>query len=277
MARHTSEPQKPVSPARRKYMAELLLLREESGMSLGELSEVTKFDRSYLNKLERGIRLGDRATARHLDEVYGTKRALQNLWDLAKDEAYLGRYQRYMALSAKARVMEMYVPQTIPGLLQTEEYARELIWSTPHTPEEEDALEEQLVLRLNRQEILRRSAASSSTNRRCGGDSLRRPMRDREAWRRQLQRLLDDVQLPNVTLQVLPFQAGLCDVLGGSLVILRLPDGTAAAYVEGSKSGEVIEEPDVVEQLRLSYDRVRDLALSPRDSVEFIQSLLKDV
>lgn len=51
--------------------------------------------------------------------------------------------------------------------------------------------------------------------------------------------------------------------------------GTSAAYLEGSKSGEVIEEPHHVEGLKLSYDWLRDLALSPQDSVEFIRSLLK--
>ncbi|TDC73103.1 hypothetical protein E1283_20025 [Streptomyces hainanensis] len=76
--------------------------------------------------------------------------------------------------------------------------------------------------------------------------------------------------------QVLPFEAPVNDLLGGSLTILWLPDGEAAAYLESSKTGEVIEEPEEVERLRLSYDRLRDLALSPQDSVEFIRSLLKD-
>jgi transcriptional regulator with XRE-family HTH domain len=257
-------------------MEELLLLREESGLSLGALSEKVRYDRSYLNKLERGERLGDLETARRLDDVYGTRRCLQNLWKLAKDDAYLGRYQRFMVLESMATVMQIYVPQTIPGLLQTEEYARELLWSTPHRPEEEDRLEEQLALRMARQGILRNGDSQAHLRVVLDEAVFRRALRDRDAWNRQLERLIQDAELSNVTLQVLPFEAGVLDLLGGSLIILWLPDGASAAYLEGSKSGEVIEEPDEVEQLKLSYDQVRDLSLSPQDSLEFIRSLTKD-
>ncbi|TDC24653.1 helix-turn-helix domain-containing protein [Streptomyces sp. 8K308] len=275
MAPRTSEPEQ-VAPARRKYMEELRQLREESGMSLGDLSEVTRYDRSYLSKLERGERLGDLETAKRLDEVYGTRRSLQNLWLLAKDDAYLGRYQRYMALENAARVLQVYVPQTIPGLLQTEEYAREQLWSMPYRADEEDAFEEQLVLRLDRQRILRREESAPHLRVVLDEAAFSRPLKDREAWKRQLQRLLDDAELPNVTLQVLPYATGLHGLVGGSLTILWLPDGTCAAYSEGSSSGEMIEEPEEVEQYRLAYDEVSALALSPRDSLEFIRNLMKD-
>lgn len=275
MAHRRTEP-KPAAPARTTYMNELAQLREDAGWSLSQLSENARFDRSYLNKLERGERLGDLATARKLDEVYGTGRHLQNLWSLAKDDAYLGRYQRYMRLEDEARVIQNYVPQTIPGLLQTEEYARELLWSAPHRPEEEDAREEQLGLRISRQEILRRPDSPPHLRVVLDEAVFGRRLKDREAWHRQLQRLLDDAQLPNAIIQVLPLDAGLHILQGGSLTILWLPDGTAAAHLEGSKSGVVIEEPDEVEELRLTYDELSARALSPMDSLEFIRNLMKD-
>jgi transcriptional regulator with XRE-family HTH domain len=275
MAPRKSE-SKSVAPARRTYMEELLQLRKESGMSLGDLSERSTYDRSYLGKLERGERLGDRETAKRLDEVYGTGRHLQNLWKLAKDDVVLSRYQRYMQLEDEARVIQVYRPQTIPGLLQTEEYAREQLWATPHRPDEEGWLEEQLALRMERQTILRRPEAPAHLRVVLDEAVFRRPLKDRAAWHRQLQRLIDDAQLPNVVIQVLPFGPGLPDLLGGALYILWRPDGTSAAYLESAKSGEVIEEPDEVEQHKLSYDRLRDLALSPEDSLEFIRNLMKE-
>ena len=257
-------------------MEELAQLREDSGMSLGQLSDRARYDRSYLHRLETGERLGDLETAKRLDSVYGTGRHLQNLWGLAKDDAYLGRYQRYMELQNQAGVIQRYVPQTIPGLLQTEEYARELLWSTPHRPDDEDRLEEQLVLRMSQQTILRRDDSPVHLRVVLDEAVFGRPLKDREAWNRQLQRLLDDAQLPNVTVQVLPLDAGVHDLLGGSLTILWLPDGTSAAYLEGNKSGEVIEEPGEVEQHKLSYDEISARALSPKDSLEFIRNLMKD-
>ncbi|WP_158621331.1 helix-turn-helix domain-containing protein [Streptomyces triticirhizae] len=268
---------KRLAPARRRYAEELARLREEAGLSLGELSERVRFDRSYLNRLERGERLGDLDTARRLDKFYGTGRGLQNLWWLAKDDAYLGRYQRYMELEDQAQIIQAYTSQTIHGLLQTEEYARELLWSTPHRPDEEEALAEQLALRIARQLLLRRDASPAHVRFVLDEAVFARPLRDSEAWKRQLQRLIDDAALPNVTLQVLPFGTGLHDLLGGSLALLWLPDGSSAAYQEHSKGGEVIEEPEEVGQLKLSYDEVCARALSQEDSLEFIRTLMKEI
>lgn len=267
---------KPIAPARIRFMEELAKLRQEAGLSLGALSERVRFDRSYLNRLERGERIGDMETARRLDEFYGTGRGLQNLWWLAKDEAYPGRYQRYMELESSARIIQKFNCQTIPGLLQTEEYARELLWSNPHRPGEGEKLEEQLAQRIKRQLLLTQEESPPHVRFVLDEAVFGRPSRDRAAWRRQLQRLLDDAKLPNVTLQVLPLNTGLHALLGGSLTLLWLEDGTTAAYQEGAKYGEVIEEPGAVEQLKLSYDEICARALSQQDSLEFIRTLMKE-
>ncbi|MEV1006793.1 helix-turn-helix transcriptional regulator [Streptomyces sp. NPDC049881] len=257
-------------------MNELATLRAEAKLSLGELSERARYDRSYLNRLERGERIGDFETAKRLDEVYGTGRCLQNLWALAKDDIHPARNQRYMELEDVARIIHSYVPQVIPGLLQTEEYARELMWSTPHRPGHEEILEARIALRLDRQRILRRENDPPHLRVVMDEATFGRSLRDREAWNRQLQRLLDDAQLPNVSIQVLPLSTGLHTLLAGSLAILWLPDGTSAAYLEGNRAGEMVEEPSEVEELRLSYDEVSARALPPLDSLEFIRRLMKD-
>lgn len=80
-----------------------------------------------------------------------------------------------------------------------------------------------------------------------------------------------------MTLQVVPFSAGLHDLMGGSRTVLWLPDGKSVAYLEGSKSGELVEDQGRVEALRLSYDLLRDKALSPERTTEFIQELIKEI
>lgn len=65
-------------------------------------------------------------------------------------------------------------------------------------------------------------------------------------------------------------------MMGTSVTVLWLPDGKAVAYTEDAHSGQLIEDPSEVEKLRLSYDLLRDLALSPRDSVAFIERLLEE-
>ncbi|MCU4748547.1 MULTISPECIES: helix-turn-helix domain-containing protein [Streptomyces] len=259
--------------ARRIFMEELALLREESGMSLAQLAERVRFDRSYLHKLETGLRLGDEATSRALDQCYGTGRHLQLLWKLAKEEVFLDRYKRFMKLEAEANVRNEYVASTIPGLLQTEEYAREQLRTA--LPKDEEQLEERVAARIGRQTVLTQ-VEPLHLRAIIDESALLRRLRDPSAWTRQLAHLLEAASRHNVTIQVLPFSAGLQYLLGGSLTILWMPNGTSIAYEESSTTGDLMEEPGEVEHLKLSYDRLRDAALTPVQSVAFLRSLMED-
>jgi hypothetical protein len=104
---------------------------------------------------------------------------------------------------------------------------------------------------------------------------LRRELRNPQDWQDQLAHLLEMAERVYVTLQVLPFSAGLQHLLGGSLTILWQPDGRSVAYLESSAHGELLEDPGEVERLRLSYDRLRDAALPPHESIALIQRMMK--
>lgn len=208
-----------------------------------------------------------------LSKVYGVGQQLMMLWQLARQDAFADKYKRFMQLEAKATVRYEYAGGVIPGLLQTEGYAREVFEAT--RPRDENELSEEVAARLGRQDLLRREDAPHF--RAILDESvLRRKTRDPKEWTRQLEHLLEASQLPNVTLQVLPFEAGPHGLMGTSVTVLWLPDGKAVAYTEHAHSGELIEDPSEVEKLRLSYDLLRDLALSPRDSVAFIERLIEE-
>ncbi|MFC8829725.1 helix-turn-helix domain-containing protein [Streptomyces sp. NPDC057137] len=261
-------------PSARLLLAkELARLREESGKSLATLGEETTYDRAYLHKLETGVRVGSPEVIAALSAVYGTGEQLMMLWQLARQDAFADKYKRFMQLEAKATVQYAYSVGAIHGLLQTEGYAREVFEAT--RPRDEHDLSEEIAARLGRQELLRRENAPHF--RAVLDESvLRRKTREPQEWTRQLEHLLEAGQLPNVTLQVLPFDAGPHGLLGTSVTVLWLPDGKAVAYTEDAHSGELIEDPSDVEKLRLSYDLLRDLALSPRKSVAFIERLLEE-
>ncbi|TFI30887.1 helix-turn-helix transcriptional regulator [Streptomyces sp. 4R-3d] len=261
-------------PSARQMLAkELARLREESGKSLATLGEETTYDRAYLHKLETGARVGSPGVIAALSAVYGTGGHLTMLWQLAREDAFADKYKRFMELEAKATVQYAYSVGAIHGLLQTEGYAREVFEAT--RPRDENELAEEVAARLGRQDLLRREDAPHF--RAVLDESvLRRKTRDPKEWVRQLEHLLEASRLPNVTLQVLPFEAGPHALLGTSVTILWLPDGRAVAYTEDAHSGKLIEDPSEVEKLRLSYDLLRDLALSPRDSVAFIERLLEE-
>lgn len=157
--------------ARWVLACELRRLREASGKSLAQLAEETNYDRTYLHRLETGERLSKLPVMEALDRVYGTGGLLVRLWGLARLEAFKDKYREFMKLEAKATIMQKYAP-VVPGLLQTEEFAREALALAP-APTGPDELEVNVAARLGRQELLHRSpprmSGSSLTNQLCDG------------------------------------------------------------------------------------------------------------
>ncbi|MFI9205631.1 helix-turn-helix domain-containing protein [Streptomyces sp. NPDC053048] len=270
-ARKSNSGRKP--SARRMLASELARLREESGKSLAELADETTYDRAYLHKLEKGERIGSPEAIRALDGVYDTGNHLSLLWELAKEDAIADKYKRFMELEKEATDRYQYVVSTVPGLLQTKEYAREVLQAAQ--PRSDDEVEELVAARLARQTWLCREDLPPYRAILDEG-ALSRTPKASKAWEGQLSYLLEMAVLPNITIQVLPFSAGLHGLIGTSLSLLWLPDGTSVAYTENAFSGDLIEDPDLVGRLRLAYDLVRDEALSPRDSAEFIRQITED-
>ncbi|MGK3111040.1 helix-turn-helix transcriptional regulator [Streptomyces sp. WAC05858] len=250
----------------------LKTFRENAAKSLSQVAEDTGYDRTYLNRLENGERLSKQTLMEDLDSYYGTGNLLVKLWEMARDEVIAGTYKLFVQYEANAVIMHKYMA-AIPGLLQTEDYAR-VVLSSAANQWSEDELEVQVDARISRQEILRRVPAPSMRVI-LDESALRRPTPDPKVWAGQLSHLVKSAAQPAIVLQVLPFTAGVHDLMGGSLSLLWQADGTGVAYFEGSKSGELIEDPEEVSQHRLSYDHLRDSALSPSASVDFIRDLME--
>nr|WP_306322201.1 MULTISPECIES: DUF5753 domain-containing protein [unclassified Streptomyces] len=158
------------------------------------------------------------------------------------------------------------------GLLQTPGYARELLAAGGHRGEE---LEKQVKARIGRRELIEgedappfRSIVSEAV--------LRTELRDKAEWKEQLRHLAEVAEWSNVTLQVLPFSAGLHGLNSTDVMFLRLPDGRTVAYVENAYEGELIEKNVAVERLQRAYDALRDLALSAAESRKLILRMLEE-
>ncbi|MFG2284597.1 DUF5753 domain-containing protein [Streptomyces sp. NPDC048595] len=208
-----------------------------------------------------------------LDRVYGTGELLVRLWRLARLDAFKSKYRLFMQYEAKATILHSYAI-SVPGLLQTEDFARVVLSSSP-TPISPDELEEAVAARLGRQELLKRFRPPGIRII-LDESALRRPALDAGIWHAQLARIAEAAEAPHMAIQVLPFAAGVHNLMGGSLSILWMADGSAVAHLEGNKSGELIEEPEEIARYRLSYDRLRDAALQPSDSAAFIRQLVED-
>ncbi|MEU3697115.1 helix-turn-helix transcriptional regulator [Streptomyces griseoviridis] len=250
---------------------------EKAGKSLGQLAEETSYDKSYLYRLETGERLSKRAVMEDLDRYHGSGDLLVGLWSDARREVIKDRYRGFMGLEETARVMWLFQLR-VPGLLQTEDYARAVLSGlsgTRATSGNGAEVEEQVAARMGRQELLYRQPAPSVRVILDEG-AVRRPVPDAKVWADQLSHLVAASEMPSVALQVLPYAAGVHDLMDSHLWIFWQRTGDPVAYVEGSGFGEVIDDPDKVLAFRLSYDLVRDAALTPAESTAFIKRLLEE-
>ncbi|MFF5772753.1 helix-turn-helix domain-containing protein [Streptomyces californicus] len=252
----------------------LKFLREQSGLSLGQLAEKTRYDKSYLSRLESGKRLSKPAVMEDLDRFYKTGGLLIELWKVARREVFKDKYKEVVRLELTACIIHMFSPG-IPGLLQTEDVARILLSGDQETASEAESVEEQVIARLGRQQVLHRDQAPSI---RIIMDEygLRRQVGDAAVWEAQLEHLIEIAELPTVALQVLPFEAGAHHLMNGSFTLMWQADGSAVAYTEGNQCSELREDPADITRGRLSYDRARDLALPPPESAAFIRGVLKE-
>ena len=246
--------------------------REKHGYSLAELAEKVRYDRADLHKMEQGTRLGSEYVIGRLEELYGTGDTLRTLRTLAKSEARRDKYQSYMDLEANASCLHEYAGATVPGLLQTEAYAREQVSTSPAS---EGALDELVAERLRRQDRLR-SGKGLIYRAMVDEAVFLRGMADIGAWAEQLEHLLRMSELPHVTLQMVPIAAGIHDFVGGNVFLTWHSGGENTAYAESSKVGDLVENPVHVAELRLSYDRIRDLSLSPGETRHFLQHLMEE-
>ncbi|MGW4228543.1 helix-turn-helix domain-containing protein [Streptomyces sp. NPDC004980] len=250
-------------------------LRTAAGLTQAELGRMTHVVSTRITQIERSS--GARPTfelARALDAALVADNLLVDLWPYVYREAFPDWARTFMAHSARAVAIRQYAAHVVPGLLQTEAYARAVL-SVGRTLRSEEHLEERLSARLDRQERLR-SADRPDLWVVLDEAVLRRPVGGQPVMRAQLARLLSSAEEPHITVQVLPFDQGEHAAMGGSLTVLDLPDGAEVSYTEGAHHGQLIEDPEEVRRFAVTYDRLRAAALPPLMSLDMIRSAMED-
>ncbi|WP_018832648.1 helix-turn-helix domain-containing protein [Salinispora tropica] len=257
---------------RRRIARELRQLRERAAMTLDVAARQLDMSKSNLSRIENaqiGIKPRDVRAALALYQVTGAdaealieiaRGAQQRGWWQSYSDVLPEWFEFYVGLEAEAAALHTYEGEAVPGLLQTEAYAREVF---RHTAGEE-GLERKVAARLRRQEVLHRDdpvQLSVVLNeavlcRTVGGNSV---MAD------QLAHIADVAQLPNVTVQVLPFSAGGHPAMSAPYVILAFADTADAAvvYLENLTTGLALEGAEHVAGYSLVHEELRRLALDP--------------
>ncbi|GAQ53863.1 helix-turn-helix domain-containing protein [Streptomyces acidiscabies] len=269
---------KPLTPdrsARHLFGAKMRYYREQAHMSLDALSEIVNVSKAHLSRIERAESPVPPGLPPRLDAAFGTDSIFTDLYLLARKEIHPDRFKRRMELEARATVIKEYAPQIVPGLLQTEDYARAQFRT--HNPKAtEQEIEDLVIGRMSRVDLLLgdpRPDFSAVLDEAV----LRRGYGGPKVMRRQLEKLLALALTPTTYVQVLPFAFGGHALAGGSLALWRLEDGAVVAYEEAITTGTLIEEQDEADTKLRAYDLLSASALSPADSAGFIRSVLEEL
>ncbi|MFJ7996673.1 helix-turn-helix transcriptional regulator [Streptomyces sp. NPDC096310] len=251
---------------------QLKLRRERAGMRAAEFGKAVGYGEDMVYKIEGGKRIPREDYLDKADEVLGAGGLIAATWEDVKKVRYPKRVRELGLLEAKAVEIGLYECQIIAGLLQTPEHARAVIGAAqpPYSP---DDVERMVAARLARQSIFERDPAPALSFVLEEG-VLRRPIGGTMAWRQQLERLLAAGRLHNVVLQVMPMNCHTHSGLDGRIEMLKFADGTAVGRSDGAFNGRPISEPKHLRILELRYGTIRAQALSPGESLAFIEQLL---
>jgi transcriptional regulator with XRE-family HTH domain len=282
VARRGSQDQNPTLRSRRLAL-ELLRRREAAGLTREETARRLEWSTSTVFRIETGRSRPQPGNVRVLLELYGvTGPERDGLIQLARDARQPGwwhsfrdvlpnPYEVYIGLEAGAASIRNFEPTVIPGLLQTEEYARKMIRNGPHELDL-DNVERRVEVRMARQRVLARedrprlwAVIDEAVIRRVVGGP--------EAMRGQLRHLAEAAEHGTTTLQVVPFSAGAHAGTNGSFVILDFPEPTdpEVVYVETLAGDIYLEEHADVNRYSIAFDRLLAVALSPDDSVRLVE------
>ncbi|MFF0538820.1 helix-turn-helix domain-containing protein [Streptomyces coelicoflavus] len=251
---------------------QLKLRREAAGMRAGDFGVAVGYGEDLVYKVEGGKRIPRQEYLDRADEVLGADGLLSAAWEDVKKVRYPKKVRELGKLEAKAVEIALYECHIVPGLLQTREHARAVIGAAqpPYSP---DDVERMVAARLARQTVFEREPAPALSFVLEEGP-LRRPIGGTMVWREQLERLLQVGRLHNVVLQVMRTGCDTHSGLDGRIELLKFPDGTAVGRSDGAFNNRPITEPKHLRILELRYGTIRAQALSPGESLAFIEQLL---
>jgi hypothetical protein len=269
--------------------AQLRRLRETAGVSRDDAGYHIRASGSKISRLELGrVSFKERDVSDLLD-LYGvdvsvkeqliqlTAEANATPWWQKYREVVPDWFQVYVGLEEAAALIRVYEVQFVPGLLQTEEYARAVVvQGSPNLVPEE--VESRVAVRMGRQKLFARENPPRLWAI-VDEAALRRPMGGREVLAGQIKRLIDVVGEPNITLQVMPFKYGGHAAEGGAFTIMRFPEADLPdmVYMEYLTGAHYVDKPEDVEVYAAVMERLSVAGTSPERTRDILNEILKEI
>ncbi|MEU9711517.1 MULTISPECIES: helix-turn-helix transcriptional regulator [unclassified Streptomyces] len=264
-----------VSDSLRTFGAFVQALREHAGLSREEFGTLVGFSKHTVASVEQGRRMPD------IDFVEGAEPHLGNTGALRAAAPHLSRkpglaswFRQWARLEASAISLYTYECRVVPGLLQTEAYARAVSLNVPPLPDPAE-LEQRIAARLARQELLavtRKPPTAFSfiveqaVLERCTGG--------KDVTRELLDHLVELVERNwNVELQVMPTVRVSHAGLDGPIMLAETPENRWFAYSEGQQNGRLIADLKEISLLQQRYAKLRSQALTPEESLGLLKRM----
>lgn len=226
---------------------------------------------SLYKKIEQGVNRPQRDFAQRCDEFFGTPGVFERVYADLIAEPYSGWFGPRVVYEDKATAIWEWEQRGMPGLTQTEGYARAVVRACrPYDPPE--IIESVIRGRMDRQDILKRDTPPRLWITLSEG-VLRQSVGGPDVMAEQLDHLLKISESQFAVIQVLPFSAADAPGADGPAALFEFTDREPVAYLEGWETGRVVESPSEVAAIRVALTMIQGCALSPTDSRQLIREI----
>jgi transcriptional regulator with XRE-family HTH domain len=283
--------QSPTVPQRRLARA-LRRLRADADLTIEQVAEKVDLSASTLSRLETAQATVRRGDIKELLDIYQVtegpeRQKLLRLAVQSREQPWWWKYRHLPEATGadfaeQADVIRQYSALLVPGLLQTEPYAREILRALKGDEADRNT-EQQLELRMRRQAVLTKPESPQYVVV-LDEPVVRRVVGDRQVIREQLQRLIEVSELPNVTLHLLPFSMGAHAAMDGEFTIFSYynnPDvvyeDPDVVYVENIVGGGYIEDSTMTKRYNQAFQRLLELAWDPVKSAQALVEIEQEL
>jgi len=269
----------------RQVSLQLRQLREERGLSGVEVAKALGMSPSKISRLETGSRgLNSDDVAALLGHYNAPEALRQQILDQVRKSVERGwwqsqgmglpeLWQTMINFESSATRIQNYEAIVIPGLLQTDEYTEAIIRSINKTLSKSE-LTNLVASRRARQAVLGRRELQFLAV--LDESALRRPIAESGVMRRQLRHLVDSGERPNVTVRVVPLQAGPHAGLRGPFAIMDFAEEPSLVYIENQSTSMFLDEKEDIAAYRVALGNILNEALDPTESAELIKNLAEE-
>ncbi|QHY97011.1 hypothetical protein SSPS47_18055 [Streptomyces sp. S4.7] len=251
---------------------QLKLLRARAGLDRTEFGKRVGYAAQSVASFEQGRRIPQPRFIDRADDVLDAGGVLKALKEEVARAEYPPFFRDMARLEAVAVSLHVYATLAVPGLLQTEEYAR-AVFRVRRPLLDEETVERRVAARLARQGIFARQPLPTLSFV-VEESVLRRPIGGWHVMQGQLEQTLLLGQRRNVELQVMPTDRMEHSGLAGPFTLIEKLDGRRMAYVEVQRDSRLHTERTVVRDIEQQYGIIRAQALTPRESLAFVEGLL---